>query len=75
MSEQKLFPCCDCGEFFYEVSLSDEDTESYEDEVKMTYDEGFDCWVPDITSFEQWLNDHEHLDGNYHACPDCGSDS
>ena len=76
MSEQKAFPCCDWGEEFYLVSLRDADAESYDDDVMMDrYDDYLGCMVPDVSSFEAWLGEHEEYEGNYHACPECGSDS
>lgn len=76
MSEQKAFPCCDCGQEFYLVSLRDADAESYDEDVMMDrYDDYLGCMVPDVSSFERWLGEHEQYEGNYHACPECGSDS
>lgn len=58
------------------VTLSDDEAESYDDEVDMErYDDDLGVWTPEVSSFEAWLSNHEDLDGCYHACPDCGSDS
>ncbi|MEQ0227605.1 hypothetical protein ABLV17_07455 [Klebsiella sp. CN_Kp091] len=76
MSEQRAFPCCVCGKEFYLVSLSDEDAESYDEVVSMgRYDDYLGCMVPNVSSFEAWLGEHEEYEDNYHACSDCGSDS
>lgn len=76
MSEQRAFPCIDCGNEFYLVSLSESDAESYDEEVDPErYDDYLGCMVPDVSSFEGWLGEHEKYRGNYHACPECGSDS
>lgn len=76
MSEQRAFPCCDCRKEFYLVSLSDEDAESYDEVVSMSrYDDYLGCMVPNVSSFEAWLSEHEEYEDNYHACSGCGSDS
>lgn len=76
MSEQRAFPCCDCRKKFYMVTMSSAEAQSYDDEVDLErYDDHLGCWVPEVSSFEAWLRDHEELDGDYRACSDCGSDS
>ncbi|MCS5808850.1 hypothetical protein LNO89_23705 [Klebsiella pneumoniae subsp. pneumoniae] len=50
--------------------------ESYDEAVSMDrYDDYLGCMVPNVSSFEAWLGEHEEYEDNYHACSDCGSDS
>lgn len=39
------------------------------------FDDYLDCMVPEVSSFEVWLDEHEEYEGIYHLCPGCGSDS